>query len=281
MARAHPWARASSLVPFPYSMSTREDSALLLARPADLLARAEKGEVAYSSFLSPREQRILANGMGKVKEEIIFDGGYVAAERARAFFLPPWMLSAEKEMLEEWLADTKSEALVALEIKGSDFRTLAHKDYLGAILNLGTERAAIGDVCVTSPHTAILFCDRIIARFLCQHLSRVANDAVTIEEIALPADFDGGRKFEPVLDTVASPRADSVVAALANLSRERAFEMLRAGLVEIDYETTYEKDAPVTEGCVITIRGKGKFLVRSLSDKTKKGRYRLVANKYL
>ena len=262
-------------------MPTTEDSALLLARAGDLVARAQRGEVAYTSFLTPREQKILRRAFGEAREDLIFDGGYEAAERKRAFFLPPWMLADTAQALDEWLTEPKEECLVPLLIKGSGFRTLYHKDYLGAILNLGTERAAIGDVCVTSENTAVLFCDRVIARFLCEHLTRVANDAVKLCECTLPPDFDGGRTFEPVSDTVASPRADSVVAALANLSRDRACEMLRAGLVEIDYETVYEKDTPVAEGGVIVIRGKGKFLIRSLSDLTKKGRYRLVADKYL
>ena len=40
-------------------------------------------------------------------------------------------------------------------------------------------------------------------------------------------------------------------------------------------------DKPVVEGAVIVVRGKGKFIVRALSDKTKKGRFRLVADQYL
>ena len=171
--------------------------------------------------------------------------------------------------------------LAPLEIKGSGFRALLHKDFLGAILNLGIERDAMGDLCVTDTHTAVLFCDRVISAFLKETLSRVANDAVKIREIVLAPDFDGGRRFQAIADTVASPRADSVVAALANLSRERAQALFREGLVEIDYELAQKPDQLLTPCTVVTIRGKGKFIIRSISEQTKKGRIRLLADKYL
>jgi len=215
------------------------------------------------------------------KEEMHIDGGYAAAERARIFFLPPYLLDMEGQMQANCLADTYAECLIPLQVKGSGFRELHHKDYLGAVLNLGIKRDAIGDLCVTDAHTAVLFCDRVMEKFLTEALTRVANDAVRLSRVTLPPDFDGGRKFQQISDTVASPRADSVVAALTNLSRERAQALFREGLVEIDYEPAPKPDQQLEAGCIVVIRGKGKFIIRSLSEQTKKGRARLQADKYL
>ena len=55
----------------------------------------------------------------------------------------------------------------------------------------------------------------------------------------------------------------------------------RRELIEIDYEPASKPDKPLSAGCVVTIRGKGKFILRSLSEQTKKGRYRLVADQYV
>ncbi len=255
--------------------------ARLLARAEELLSRARNGEIAYTAFLTPAEQHALSRAMPWAKNEMCKNGGYAAAERARIFFLPPYLLDMDEKTLAECLADVHEECLIPLQIKGSGFRELHHKDYLGAALNLGIERDAIGDLCVTDPHTAVLFCDRVMAQFLTESLTRVANDAVKISRITLPEGFDGGRRFQQIADTVASPRADGVVAALANLSRERAQAMFREGLVEIDYEPAGKPDQPIEAGCVIVIRGKGKFIIRSLSEQTKKGRIRLLADKYL
>ena len=250
-------------------------------RAEELLSRARNGEITYTAFLTPAEQHALMRAMPWAKSEMHVDGGYAAAERARIFFLPPFLAEADEETLTACLADAKEDCLIPLRLQGSGFRELHHKDYLGAVLNLGIERDALGDLCVTDAHTAILFCDRVMARFLTENLTRVANDAVRVTTATLSPDFDGGRKFLPVTDTVASARADGVVAALANLSREKAQALFREGLIEIDYERAEKPDQQLQAPCVIVIRGKGKFILRSLSEQTKKGRIRLLADKYL
>ena len=252
----------------------------LIAHAEDLLARAENGEVCYTAFLTPAQRMELRASLG-LRKCMRVEGGYKDAERCRVYFLPPYMLDVDEDTQSQWLADFFAESLIPLEIRGSGYRTLAHRDYLGAILNLGIEREALGDLCVCDEHRAVLFCDSVMCRFLCESLTRVSNDAVRVSPVTLPADFDGCRKFKPVTDTVASPRLDSVVAALASLSRERAQELIRAGAVELDFATADKADKPVAEGAVIVVRGKGKFIVRALSDKTKKGRFRLVADQYL
>ena len=252
----------------------------LLAHAQDLLARAEGGQVTYTAFLTPAEQYRLGQTLGR-RDEWIFAGGYDAAERKRLFCLPPYMQGADEQMLSAYLADTFAETLIPLEIRGSGYRDLAHRDYLGAILNLGLERSAVGDLCVLDKSRAVLFCDRVIADFLCENLTRAANDAVRATPVVLPDDFDGGHKIRRITDTVASPRADSVAAALANLSRERAQALFREGMVEIDYEPADKPDRTVGEGTILVIRGKGKFVIRSLAETTKKGRVRLAADQYL
>ena len=208
-------------------------------------------------------------------------GGYAEAERCRMVFLPDYLAELPTDCRDEALSSLLADALVPVEILGSGYRTLTHRDYLGAVLNLGISRSAVGDVAVLSEHRAVLFCDSVIAAFLKETLTRVAQDAVKVNVIALPEGFDGGRRFEPVTDTVASPRADAVVAALCHLPRERAQALFARGLVELDYEVLEKYDKEVTEGATLTVRGYGKFRVRSLCDKTKKGRYRLLADRYI
>ena len=260
-------------------MSAAPD-ARLLAHAQDLLVRAGGGQVTYTAFLTPAEQHRLGQALGR-RGEWLFAGGYGAAERKRLFCLPPYMQGLDEQTLFAYLADTFAETLIPLEIRGSGYRDLAHRDYLGAILNLGLERSAVGDLCVSDKSRAVLFCDRVIADFLCENLTRVANDAVRLAPVVLPKGFDGGHTFRRITDTVASPRADNVVAALAGLSRERAQALFREGMVEIDYEPADKPDRAVFEGTILVIRGKGKVVIRSLAETTKKGRLRLAADQYL
>lgn len=253
---------------------------LLLQRAEELLDRARKGEITYTPFLNPGEQLRLIRRLGAA-DEIVCRGGYELAERKRIFFLPPYLTELEPPLREECLADVYAECMVAVEVRGSGYRELTHRDFKGALLHLGVEYDHIGDICVPETDRGIFFCDRVMAAFFAEHLERVASDTVHLQIIELPPSFDGGRKFQPISDTVASPRADAVVAALANLSRERAQALFRCGKIEIDYEVTERTDRAVSEGAVVVIHGCGKFIIRSLSDQTRKGRYRLLADRYV
>ncbi|MBE6580733.1 MAG: hypothetical protein E7650_03845 [Ruminococcaceae bacterium] len=258
---------------------TEKEIDALLARAADLARRAAGGEVAYGPFLTPQEQRMLKIRLPQ-KQTPLFCGGYPDAERARAFFLPDYMAELDDDVRREVLAEALGEAVVPLLVKGSGFHTATHRDYLGAVLNLGIKREALGDICVLPDGGAVLFCDSVMATFLKENLVRVARDTVSVGEVTLPPDFNGGRSFKPLCDTVASPRADAVVAALCHLSRERAQALFARELVQMDYEPLEKYDREVPEGAVLSVRGYGKFVIRSLSDKTKKGRYRLIADQY-
>lgn len=262
-------------------MSLGEADERLLSRAADLLERARRGEITHTRFLTPGEQRRVTQNLKCDAEELCAFGGYASAERQRIFFLPGYLAELEEADRAACLEEAFADCVIALEIRGSGYRELTHRDFLGALLHLGVERDAIGDVCVTAPDRAVLFCDRVMVDFFVEHLERVANDAVRLQVVTVPPDFDGGRQFVEVSDTVASPRADAVVAALANLSRERAQALLKQGMVEIDYAPEERADRTVAAGSVIVIRGVGKFIVRSLSDKTRKGRFRLLADRYV
>lgn len=262
-------------------MTDAKNDALLLARAEDLLARAARGEMSASAFLTPAEQALLKRRLPRFGEDWCFFGGYDAAERQRAVFLPPYLAAMDEPYRTECLMAEAETLVVAVEVRGSGYRELSHRDYLGALLHLGVSRERVGDICALEPHRAVFFCEPTLLAFFGENLERVASDKVTVLPTSVPPEFDGGRKFEAVTDTVASPRADAVVAALCNLPRERAQALFREERVEIDYETEARPDRTVSEGAVLTVRGVGKFIVRSLSDKTKKGRYRLVADKYI
>lgn len=257
------------------------DEAVLLAHAEDLLSRAANGAPTATAFLTPHEQHLLLTRLKGVSEVTVFHGGYAEAERAKMICLPPYIAECEEPWRTSLIDEVKGEAVVALDVRGSGYRTLTHRDFLGAVLHLGVKRETIGDICVLDGTHAVLFCDPRMAAFLKENLTRVANDAVRVEHAQLPPDFDGGRRFERLSDTVASPRLDAVVAALCRLSRERAQALVAGELVEVDYEVVTKCDREVAAGCVISARGFGKYKIRSLGEHTKKGRLRLAADRYV
>ncbi len=279
----------------------RPDEALHLlgARLDDLSRRAAGGVLSASSFLSPREVKYAARQLSSRLSAgtAVLWGGYPSAERRRAILLPdyteglvdPAALAADPPAALAAagfsdLADEVREAVCLLSVRGSGYRPLSHRDYLGAILGLGLERDAIGDILVADTDeapAALILTDRRLSDFLLSDLQKVATDTVRVSRPDPAAVTIPARRTEPVRDTVASERLDCVVAALCNLSREKAQSAIRQGLCELDYEPATDCDRPVAPPATLTVRGYGKFLVEAFDGETRKGRMRLVAGKYV
>ena len=128
---------------------------------------------------------------------------------------------------------------------------------------------------------ATVICEQNVARFICDTLTKVGSDTVSAKMTELTEITPPERKFSHISDTLASPRADCVVAAVCSLSREKARVAVVNGLLEIDHEICERPDKTVEAPCTISVKGFGKFRINSLCDKTKKGRLRLDADKYI
>ena len=261
-------------------MDKNEEIVRLFARLDDLLARAEHGEVAASAFLSPRELHFARRELAR-RGALFFDhGGYDGAERRKIYFLPDYMEGVtSNEQLEEY---GYSADICAILVRGSGFSALSHRDFMGSLLGLGIERSVIGDIVVTkAEREAVVFCEANMVDFLLDTWVKAGNDKIKTERFCVPSDFTPERSFLPISDTVASPRLDAVVASVCKLSRERARELVENEAVEVDYEMSQRPDKIITAPCVLTARGYGKFRILSVSEQTKKGRYRFAAEKYL
>lgn len=262
-------------------MSTEREKAELYARLDDLCDSAISGELALSGFLTPRDAHYASAYLMRKGASFLLLGGYDGAERVRVAILPDYM---EPNIGAAGLADYGyTDTVAAVKISASGYRKLSHRDYMGSVLGLGVERSVVGDILVLgeSGETAYIFCDAAMVRFFEAELTKVASDKVRTAAVALSDVSIPERRFESVNDTVASARLDCVVAALCNFAREKAKEAVLAGLVEVDYESEERPDRILTAPCLVTVRGHGKYRVLSVSDVTRKGRHRLVAEKYL
>ena len=273
-----------------------EDIRLLLSRLDDLIQKSGRGEAAVSSYLTPREAKYARAHLSAhiSAGTAALWGGYPEAERVRAVILPDYTEGlADAEALAsnpvaalasaglDELADTIRDAVCPVLVKGSGFRELSHRDYLGSVLRLGLERDAVGDILIPDTHTAILLTDARVGDFLTTALTKVATDTVKVSRLPEGVSLTGTRRLQPVSDTVASERLDCVVAALCNLSREKAQTAVRSGLVELDYEVCEACDTTVEAPATVSVRGFGKYAVHAFDGTTRKGRVRLVAGKYV
>ena len=269
---------------------------LLLSRLDDLPQKSGRGEAAVSPYLTPREAkyaRLHLSSRVSAGTAVLW-GGYPEAERVRVVILPDYteglvdpaaLVSDPAAALTDAGLDDLAEAIrgavCPVLVKGSGFRELSHRDYLGSVLGLGLERDAIGDILIPDSHSAILLTDTRVGDFLTTQMEKVATDTVRVSRLPEGTALTGTRRLQPITDTVASERLDCVVAALCNLSREKAQMAVKSGLVELDYEVLEDCSATVDAPAVISVRGFGKFAVHAFDGTTRKGRIRLAAGKYI
>ena len=209
----------------------RRDEGLcrLLARLDDLCDKAARGEWAATPYLTPREAKYARARLSARIESgcAVVWGGYPEAERVRAVILPDYteglvdpaaLMSDPAAALRDAglddLAETVRGAVCPVQVRGSGFRELSHRDYLGSVLGLGLERDAIGDILIPDAHSAILLTDSRVGDFLTTQMEKVATDTVKVSRLPEGIALTGTRRLQPITDTVASERLDCVVAAL-------------------------------------------------------------------
>ena len=259
---------------------------LLGARLDDMIVRSMREELVCGNFLSPGEAAYVTR---LAKEKGVYDrfllvGGYGDAERRIPVIIPEYALAygdSADEIAQGFFSEELSDEIKAVRIKGSGYRALSHRDYLGSILALGIERDRLGDIVIEDDFSAVVICSGSVFDFLLFGIERIASDKVSVSKYDNISKLVSKREYQAINDTVASERLDCVVAALTNLSREKAQMAIRSGLCELDYIVEERCDREVVPPCIISVRGHGKYNILSFDGETRRGRIRLVAQKYV
>lgn len=162
---------------------------------------------------------------------------------------------------------------------------LTHRDFLGAIMNLGIERDVVGDIFVSdgtrgfSTGTdvragALLFCHENIADYIVENLDRVKHTNVVCKRAEGEITLESAEP-ERISVTVASPRADGVISKVYNLSREESRELFNNGRIFINGIQTQNLSCQLKEEDAVTVRGFGKFIYYGQTGVSKKGKDRV------
>ena len=243
----------------------------LLRRAEDLQRRCEKnGVLTATHFLTPAE-RFRLERWAKTQPgcRLVFSGGHPDCERTVGFFLPDWLD-------EEWLP--LDEQICALELS-VPFGNPGHRDYLGALLGMGIGRERLGDIWVKDG-SAVVFCLPGVEKHLLS-IDKVGRDAVRARPLTLTEVTPPERKVKKKSFSVQSLRLDAVAGGLFDLSRSEAARQVEAGTVSLNYEICDKCDAPVHEGDILSLRGKGKGRIIGLGGTSRKGRQFVEGEIYL
>jgi len=229
--------------------------------------------MTYTNFLDLRqrslvEKKVRELGYGADGMKCEFVGGYDDAERTIAAFLPDY-------------ADISQCPLCVIRIKApSGGRKLTHRDYLGSLLGLGLKREMIGDILTTENGADVIVLEDV-KDFIMLNYSKAGRTSLELEELPLQQLHIPQQRTVMIKDTVASLRLDNVVASAFQLSRGKAAEAIRAGLVFVNSMQCEKTDMQIEEGAKLVLRGKGKVFLREVGGKTRKDRIFIHIEKFM
>lgn len=241
----------------------------LIARIDELARKVSQGIESRTDFLDLRQQA-LGEAVALQYPDLnwIMDGGFEGAERKRLLLFPAWNEAADSQI-----------QFIRITPADKKETSLGHRDYLGAILNIGIKREKTGDILVRE-REAYAAVDQSLADYLCQHLERVCHSRVVSEKV----DFEavGLPTIEPmrVGCTIPSLRMDAVLAAGSRISRSEASALIESGRVRLNHQITEKCSAPIKEGDVLSIRGLGRIRLDEVEGLSKKGRFRIQLSKW-
>lgn len=243
---------------------------LLAARAADAVRLAESGcRPRFVGFLNESEAKRAAAFLARgPRAGVLFWGGRPQAERVVLGAFPDFMEPAREAF-----------PVAALTVSFRRQDVLTHRDILGALLHAGLERSSLGDI-LTEEGRAVVFCRSEVSGFLCTQVEKIGGVGVKIAEGACEP-FPAAHRFADFSSVVASARLDCLVSAVVGTSREKASEMIRSQLVELNHELAGSPSETVRAGDVLSVRGEGRFLIDRLGPPTKKGRLGAAWRKYI
>ncbi len=253
------------------------DEDLLKSRIKDLADKSYKQNIyTYSGFLTPAELSLveeMKTELSHVDYETF--GGCELCDRQMVGF------GSERSMGYEgvWpIVIIKVEPLID---KFAD--ELTHRDFLGAVMNLGIERNVFGDILVKDGKRAYIFATESIAEFILDNLTKIKHTNVRCSIV--DSDVDNLEDLKPTLVDmdviVASPRFDAIVGGVTKVSRSEALNLFKAKKVTLNGRLCERNSMTLKDGDIFSVRGYGKFMFCGSGNETRKGRVYVHLKRYV
>ncbi len=249
-----------------------KDEQIVLKRVRDLAYQADtRGYTTYTDFLNMNEQSIFLTNLKELPPvHYQMWGGYEDAERKMiAFFTSDEILTNEYD-------------IKMLEIKPANAKfadSLSHRDYLGALMNMGIERCRLGDILIKD-NCGYVFTDSIIGSYIESSLTKTKHTTVTcsLKEIE---EIDVTPEFREIRTTIASARLDAAIAAVFKTSRSSITGLISGGKVFVNSKLIESNSYTLKDDDIVSVRGHGKFIFKGINNQTKKGRLSATFLKYI
>lgn len=256
----------------------KQDDKILLAQILDKIEfSVQRDKLEYTDFLDMYQISLVESFLRKIdfKNYVLF-GAFKDAERKVIIIYPQ---KYNMNMIEKNY--TKIMNIIRIELPQENVGKYSHRNYLGAIVKLGMKREKVGDILVFDDGADIIV-KQETSETLKQELgtlTRFENAKISITEITDLREQE--IKLEEISIIVPSLRLDNFVSDLARTSRSKAVQIIDSERVFINGQNETKASKQVKLGDIITIRGKGRFVVKEFSGSTRSGRTVVKIDKYV
>ena len=215
----------------------------------------------------------------RLLDKLITYGGYDGAMYQMLCFLP------ENDYIDIRKADFPISCIKIAPVNNKFCDKLTHRDFLGAVMNLGIERNQVGDIVVKEADSyskacvAYVYCKSNKEKLI-ESITSIKHTTVYCEAVAM-TEIDSTPKYREIIGSVASLRLDAVTAVALKSSRSQCLEHIRAGNVYINGRNSTENAKEIKDGDILTVRGFGKYLIETSENTTRKGRYHIIVKQYI
>ncbi len=249
------------------------DEKIFIDKALEWIVNVERNhEMKLTDFLDPRQQFILNTLINRYPNiQIVFNGGYVEAERKRG------LISHDYRSLDE---ENHSIKVLSISSEDTKLSCLDHGDYMGSILGLGLKREKIGDIIIHSNG-----CHCLAASETIQHLDLQLNQVHRVHVITevLPLDqlITAKAKIEEIHFSVASMRLDGILSDATRMSRNKILSPIKSRKCKVNWKIEMNPSTHLKEGDMISLLGFGRFKLIEVSGTTKKGRILIKIAKFV
>ena len=250
-----------------------ESTDITKKRLLDLAKRSyEGGYYLFSDFLDLAGQADLATvraAFGKASYTTF--GGADGAERVMARF------GSEEEL---GYSEDFPIACIKCEPKSMKFADkLTHRDFLGALMNLGIERSTLGDIAIVE-NVGYIFAKQDMCEFIVTELTKVKRTDVVC---SVTEDVPAGElyKTERRVVQAVGERVDAIVAKVFSISRDDALSYFKRRLVFVDGRQLENNSYIPKVGERVSVRGLGRFIYLGYQTLSKKGKLNIEVDLYV
>lgn len=255
-----------------------QEDRIILAQILDKIKFVKsRNKIENTDFLNMYQIDLVENFLKKIKyTKYILFGGYDTAERKILILYPE---KFDIKMLEKNY--NKIVRTIRIELLDKKDEKLSHRNYLGGLIKLGIERDKIGDILVEENGADIVVINSV-SRFLVQELpmlTRFKNSKISEKDIEQLRKVE--QTTEEIKIIVPSLRLDNFVSDLARTSRNRAVEIIKNERVFVNGQNELKLSKQIKKGDTITIRGKGRFIIKDFTGTTRNGRTIVLVERFV